>query len=104
MRLTRSVLVLIAVSCAAPAFAAHLDNLETPYPSRGACESAVAQFNGDVRPGLLDQFPMFFDRNGDVASFLTRAFPCEYDETVDAWFITDHRGEVLFSDWYQHKP
>lgn len=104
MRLTSWMVAMAVASCGAPALAAHLDNLDTPYPSRGACESAVAQFNGEVREGLLDQFPNFFARNGVVASFLTRAFPCEYDAAQDAWFITDHRGEVLFSDWYQKKP
>lgn len=92
------------VLCASEAAAQHLDNLDTPYASRGACESAVAQFNGNARERLLTSFPNFFNRNGDVASFLTRAFPCEYDAGVDAWFITDHRGDVLFSDWYMKKP
>ena len=90
------------IALAAPAAAAHLDNLDTPYPTRGACESAVAGFNSDVREQLLDQFPTFFSNEGEVSSFLTRAFPCELEGDGN-WYIQDHRLEVLTSDWYQHR-
>jgi hypothetical protein len=92
-----------AIAATAPAAAAHLDNLDTPYSSRGACESAVAGFNSDVRGALLDQFPAFFDSEGDVSSFLTRAFPCQFDQENGNWYIQDHRLEVLTSDWYQQR-
>ena len=104
MRIITVAISLAAFAVGTPVLAAHLDNLTTPYASRGACEGQVAQFNAEVRDGLLDSFPQFFSRNGDVASFLTRAFTCEYDPSLDAWFIRDHRGEVLFSDWFQNKP
>jgi hypothetical protein len=88
---------------AGPAFAGQLDNLGTPYPSRGACESANAGFSNEVRDSLLEQFPNFFDSEGDVQSFLTRAFPCELDPADGNWYIRDQRLAVLTSDWYQHR-
>lgn len=84
------------------AHAGHLDNLDTPYASRGACESAVAGFNSDVRSDLLTAFPNFFDSNGDVSSFLTRAFSCELADDEN-WYISDNRFEVLTSDWYTRR-
>ena len=102
----KSVLVhatVAAMLTATPAAAGHLNNLTTPYGSRGECESAVADFNSDDRAGLLARFPQFFNSNGDVASFLTRAFRCELNPDDDQWYIEDHRAEVLSSDWYQHR-
>ena len=88
---------------ASPALAGQLDNLDTPYASRGACESANAGFSNEVRDGLLAQFPNFFDSEGDVQSFLTRAFPCEIDSSDGNWYIRDRRFAVLNSDWYQNR-
>lgn len=92
-----------ALLIATPAFAGQLDNLDTPYASRGECESANAGFSNEVRDSLLQQFPNFFDSEGDVASFLTRAFTCELDESDGQWYIHDHRIDVLNSDWYQRR-
>ena len=83
-----------------PAFAHHLENLDTPYASRGACESTVAHYNQDDDEMLLERFPTFFSTEGDVMSFLTRAFPCELNEADGQWYIQDRRLEVLTSDWY----
>lgn len=84
-----------------PAKAGHLANLNTAYSSRGDCEAAVADFNSDDAETLLNAFPGFFDNYGDVASFLTRAFPCEASD--DDWFIRDRRIQVLNSDWYTRR-
>ena len=92
-----------ALMAASPAFAGQLDNLDTPYASRGDCESANAGFSNEVRDSLLEQFPNFFYNEGDVASFLTRAFTCELDASDGQWYIKDHRFDVLTSDWYQHR-
>jgi len=88
-----------ALTAASPASAHHLQNLDTPYASRGECESTVARFNTDDWDMLLAQFPTFFSTQGDVASFLTRAFPCE--QAADGnWYIQNHLAQTLSSDWY----
>ena len=60
---------------AGPAFAGQLDNLDTPYASRGACESANAGFSNEVRDFLLEQFPNFFDSEGDVRKLSYPSIP-----------------------------
>jgi hypothetical protein len=92
-----------ALLIATPALAGQLDNLDTPYASRGECESANAGFSNEVRDSLLQDFPNFFDSEGDVASFLTRAFTCELSESDGQWYIHDHRFDVINSDWYQRR-
>jgi len=88
-----------ALAASSPASAHHLQNLDTPYASRGVCESTVAHFNADDWDMLLDQFPTFFQTQGDVASFLTRAFPCEQGGDGN-WYIRNHLAQTLSSDWY----
>ena len=92
-----------AIAIAAPAAAQHLANLNTPYPTRGACESAMASFNDDVRDRLVDFFPNLFASEGEAASYITRAFTCELNTANDQWYIRDHRAEVIASDWYQRR-
>lgn len=104
MRAFLPLIALAAAATAAPALADHILNLETPYPTRGACESAAAQFATDDRASLLDRFPNFFSRNGDVAAFLARAFPCEYDSADGNWYIQDRRVETLNSEWFLRRP
>jgi hypothetical protein len=90
----------VATAMTSPAFAHHLDNLDTPYATRGACEAAVADFNNDDWDMLLDRFPGFFSSQGEVASFLTRAFPCELNESDGKWYIQSQFGQVLHTEWY----
>ena len=85
---------------AVPASAGHIANLNTPFESRGACESATADFDSDDAEMLLELFPNFFYNRGDVTSFLKRAFTCELDAADAQWYIEDHRSAVLGSDWY----
>lgn len=89
-----------AMITTSPANAHHLQNLNTPYASRGACEAAVADFNSDDWDMLLNLFPDYFSSQGEVASFLTRAFPCELNPTDGQWYIQNDYGQVLHSDWY----
>lgn len=88
-----------AIAVATPAAANHLFNLNVPFANRGACESAVAELSAEDRDQLLDRFPNLFQTNGEVASFLTRAFPCERGNDGQ-WYIEDHRLEVLQSEWF----
>jgi hypothetical protein len=88
---------------ASPAPANHLVGNHDPFPSRGACESYTAEGMAEDRGPLLDNFPQFFNNEGDVASFLTRAWTCELNESDGQWYIGDHRFDVLNSDWYQHR-
>lgn len=92
-----------ALAGAAPASAQHLDNLDTPYPTRGACESAMASFNDDVRDMLVVQFPFLFGTEGEAASFITKAFTCDPSADGSHYSITDRRLEVITSDWFQRR-
>lgn len=89
-----------AFSTATPTAAHHLQNLDTPYASRGACESAVAGFNQDDWDMLLEAWPDYFSSQGEIASFLARAFPCEQSPSDSEWYIQNRFGQVLQSDWY----
>ena len=84
----------------APALANHIDHTDVSYPSRGACEAAIASFSNGDREALPVRFPDLFSSTGEVASFLTRAFSCEYEDSDRSWYISDDRMEVLGSDWF----
>lgn len=98
-----AILALAATAVASPAAASHVFNLDTPFASRGACESEVASLSKDDQDQLLDNFPQFFSTTGEVSSFLTRAFSCELNGSDGQWYIGDHRLEVLQSDWFQRR-
>ena len=83
-----------------PAAAYHIRYLDTPFPSRGACETQRASLSNDD-DFLLDAFPQLFSSEGEVRSFLNRAFTCE--QRGSDWYITDHRSEVIDSDWFQRR-
>ena len=89
-----------AVAAASPAFAHHVDYLDVPFPTRGACEAQTNALSNDD-DWLLDAFPDIFSSEGEVRSFLNRAFTCEL--TDGQYYITDHRLEVLGSDWFQRR-
>lgn len=90
-----------ALLIASPAAASHIFH-PGPYPNRGACESASAQLSHEDQQVLLERFPQLFSSAGEVSSFLTRAFTCERDAS-GAWFLIDHRQEVIDSDWFQRR-
>lgn len=95
-------LALGAFSFATPAAANHILHLDDPFSSRGACEAARQSLSNDD-DFLLDAFPNLFSSHGEVRSFLNKAFTCERSTSDDQWYITDHRSEVLASDWFQHR-
>ena len=88
------------LTAATPAIA---HDTETAYATRGGCESASAGMSNDERDWLLATFPQFFDTPGDVSSFLTRAFTCDRNGSDGQYYITDHRAEVLSSEWFQQR-
>ena len=80
--------------------AAH--DTETPFPSRGACESASAAMSNGEKDWLLQAFPDLFATTGEAASFLTRAWTCDLSGDGN-WYITNHIDEVLGSRWSQQR-
>jgi hypothetical protein len=95
-------LALGATLAASPAAAHHVEYLDTPFASRGECEATTHQLSNDD-DFLIDQFPDLFSSEGEVRSFLNRAFKCEYNSADGQWYIVDHRIEVLQSDWFQRR-
>lgn len=89
------------LAAASPALANHPGNTGIPFGSRGECEAANNALSSEDSHWLPVVFPEVFDSSGDAASFLRRAFTCELDG--DDWYITDHRVEVLESDWFLRK-
>ena len=87
---------------ASPAAANHIFHLDEPFDSRGACEAERASLSNDD-DFLLDQFPDLFSSEGEVRSFLNRAFKCELNSGNGQWYINDHRLEVLGSDWFARR-
>jgi hypothetical protein len=87
---------------ASPASANHVLHLDDPFASRGACQAEVAALSNDD-DFLIDAFPDLFSSEGEVRSFLNRAFPCELNASDGQWYITDHRLEVLGSDWFARR-
>src|SRR5207244_6263003 len=91
-----------AAVIATPAAANHVLHLNDPFASRGACEvECNALSNGD--DWLLDAFPDVFSSEGEVRSFLNKAFPCQLNESDGNWYMIDRRLEVLGSDWFQRR-
>lgn len=90
------------LAAASPALASHVFNLDTPFATRGDCEAERASLSNDD-DFLLDQFPNLFSSEGEVRSFLNRAFTCEQSRGGDQWYIVDHRREVLDSEWFKRR-
>jgi hypothetical protein len=95
-------LALFALALASPAAAGHIFN-RGPYDSRGECEARSAELSNEDRDQLLDRFPQLFSSEGEVASFLTRAFTCDLDVLDGKWYLIDRRIEVINSDWFQRR-
>jgi hypothetical protein len=95
-------LALGAMIVATPAAAHHIEYLDTPFASRGQCEAMTHQLSNED-DFLIDQFPDLFSSEGEVRSFLNRAFKCEYNSAEGSWYIVDHRIEVLGSEWFQRR-
>jgi hypothetical protein len=84
-----------------PAVANHILHTDTPFATRGACEAETSALSNDD-DWLLDAFPDLFSSEGEVRSFLNKAFTCELHDDGQL-YITDHRQEVLDSQWFQNR-
>ncbi len=96
-------LATLAVLLPNPALANHIFYTGVPHETRGACEAEVARLSVEDFDVLLDTFPLLFSNLGEVASFLTRAFPCGLNPEDQQWYIEDHRLEVLSSGWFKRR-
>lgn len=95
-------LALGSLSLAGPAAANHIFT-PTPFASYGECEAENAKLsNEDAERQYLIR-PDLFSSLGEARSFMTRAFSCEYDPDDDSWYLTDHRREVIDSEWFQRR-
>jgi hypothetical protein len=94
-----TILMLVGATVVPTAAVAH--ETDAAYATRGACEAASAEMSNSDRYWLADTFPNVFSSDGEVMSFLARAWTC--DRNDGQYYITDHRAEVLGSEWFQRR-
>ena len=99
MRIAIVIAATAAAFVAVPAAANHIFT-PTAFPTRGECEAENARLSNDDAERQFPLRPDLFGSLGEARSFLTRAFSCEYDDEEAAWFLTDHRRDVLGSEWF----
>jgi hypothetical protein len=95
-------LALGTLVAASPAAANHIFT-PTPFPTYGDCESENARLSNDDAERQFPLRPDLFTSMGEARSFLTRAFSCEQDAEDGNWYLTDHRLEVINSDWFDRR-
>jgi hypothetical protein len=94
--------LLITLFGASPAIASHRFNLDVPFDSAAECKVFSAQLSNED-DFLLDAFPQFFGSEGELRSFLARAFTCEQTRGDGKWYIVDHGAELIASEWFQRR-
>ena len=102
MKIFPATVALGALVTASPAAANHIFT-PTAFASYGECESANATLSNEDAERQFPLRPDLFSSLGEARSFMTRAFSCEYDPDDDSWYLTDHRREVIASDWFQRR-
>lgn len=95
-------LALASLVVAKPAAANHIIT-PTPFESYGECESENARLSNEDAERQFALRPDLFSNMGEARSFMTRAFSCELDPDDGFWYLTDHRREVIASDWFQRR-
>ena len=95
-------LAIAALMAAAPATANHIFT-PTPFPTYGACESENARLSNDDAERQFPLRPDLFSSLGEARSFMTRAFSCETNLEDGNWYLTDHRRDVIASDWFRRR-
>ena len=93
---------LATVVLSTPAQADHIFT-PTPFASYGECQSVNVQLSDEDAERQFALRPDRFSSLGEARSFMTRAFSCEYNPDDDSWYLTDHRREVLESEWFQRR-
>jgi hypothetical protein len=101
MMKTLTLLAGLAAAIVATGAAAH--DTTVAYSTRGGCEASSAAQSNAEKDWLLDTFPQFFSTEGDVSSFLTRAFTCDRNGSDGQFYMTDHIADTLASDWFQQR-
>ena len=94
------ILALGLLMAATPAAANHIFT-PSAFATYGECESENARLSNDDAERQFPLRPDHFSSMGEARSFMTRAFSCEYDPDDDSWYLTDHRLEVINSEWFQ---
>ena len=93
---------LAAVLGSTPAAADHIFT-PTAFASYGECEAENARLSNDDAERQFDLRPDLFSSMGEARSFMTRAFSCEFDAEDGSWYLTDHRSEVIASEWFNRR-
>jgi hypothetical protein len=99
----KTIVALAAIALLGLSSAAAAHDTETPFPSRGACESASAAMSNGEKDWLIATFPDLFDTTGEAASFLTKAWTCDLNAGDGQWYIVNHVDEVLGSRWFEQR-
>jgi hypothetical protein len=99
----KTIRIAIALASLALPAAAIAHDTETPFPSRGACESASASMSNAEKDWLVATFPDLFDTTGEAASFLTKAWTCDINASDGQYYITNHIEEILGSSWFEQR-
>lgn len=64
------------------------------------CEAENARLSNEDAERQFDLRPDLFSSLGEARSFMTRAFSCEFDPEDG---LTDHRREVIDSEWFERR-
>jgi hypothetical protein len=99
----KKLLALTALATIALPTGAQAHDTETPFASRGACESASAGMSNAEKDWLVATFPDLFDTTGEAASFLTKAWTCDLNASDGQYYITNHIEEILGSRWFERR-
>lgn len=102
MKKTLAILAFGALMAASPAAANHIFTPD-PFATYGDCEAANARLSNEDAERQFPLRPDLFSSLGEARSFMTRAFSCELDPEDGLWYLTDHRLEVIGSEWFDRR-
>jgi hypothetical protein len=85
-----------------PAAANHIFTPD-PFSTKGDCEAENARLSNNDAERQYQLRPDLFSSMGEARSFMTRAFSCELNSEDGFWYLTDHRLDVINSEWFQRR-